>query len=127
MVEAVVAIGLLTCGSVAFAYAAWLGVRLAAEAKYRTISTIVASQKLEQLRAAQSVEEIDNATEYLDADGTLVCLGGVPCGDEVYVRRWSVSAIPLYPRSVMVVVSSRHAHRQTGEVVLRTMRGRDAQ
>ena len=125
LVEAVVSIGLLTSGLVAFAYVASLGIRLTAEAKYRTLATIAASQKLEQLRATRSLVDVSGAAEYLDADGSLVCIGGGPCGDAVYVRRWSIVAVPMFPRSVVVEVSSRHVHRKIGAVVLTTMRGRD--
>ena len=125
LVEVVVAIGLLVSGFVAFAYVASLGIRLVAEAKYRTFATVAASQKLEQLRATRSLADVTAAAEYLDAEGGLVCLGGEPCGEAVYVRRWSIAPAPTYPRSVVVEVSSSHVRRTLGAVMLRTLRARD--
>ena len=125
LVEVVVSIGLLTSGFVAFAYVAWLGIQLVAEAKYRTFATVAASQKLEQLRATRSLADVTGAAEYLAADGDVVCVGGGPCGEGVYVRRWSIEPVPMYPRSVIVEVSSSHIGRRFGAVVLRTMRSRE--
>ena len=125
LVEAIIAIGLLTSGLVAFAYGVGLDVRLTADAKCRTIATIAASQKLEQLRATPSLGDVDKAAEYLDADGNLVCAGGSPCEGAVYARWWSIAAIPSNPRAVVIEASSRHLHRQIGAVVLRTVRSRD--
>lgn len=126
LVEVLICIGLLTTGFIAFAYVASLGIRLVAEAKYRTVATVAASQKLEQLRAAPSLADEAGAVEYLDADGNVVCVGGTPCGDERYLRSWSIATVPMFPRSVIVEVSSRHAHRGVGTVVLRTVRSRNA-
>jgi Tfp pilus assembly protein PilV len=112
LVEVVVSIGLLTSGFVAFAYVASFGIQLVAEAKYRTFATVAASQKLEQLRATRSLADVTAAAEYLDADGDLVCVGGGPCGEAVYVRRWSIAPAPMYPRSVVVEVYSSQVRKK---------------
>ena len=125
LVEVVVSIGLLTSGFIAFAYVASLSIQRVAEAKYRTFATVAASQKLEQLSATRSLTDVTDAVEYLDADGDLVCTGGGPCPDGVYARQWSIAPVPMYPRSVIVEVSSSHVRRRFGAVVLRTLRARD--
>jgi type II secretory pathway pseudopilin PulG len=100
LVEAVVAIGILTVGVVALAGLASVATRTATLARERSVAAILALQKIDAVcqtvgltpsspANAWAVDTPGNL-EYLDAEGNLIAGGG----GGVYVRRWSVSPLP---------------------------------
>jgi hypothetical protein len=110
LVEAIIAIGILAGAVVAMAGLSSLAIRNAAIARERSISTILAMQKLEALcrDAASTPASPANAwsadtpgfLEYLDAYGNPVA----GRGGTVYVRRWSVAPLPADPALLAIQV-----------------------
>jgi hypothetical protein len=110
LVEAVIAIGILTGGVVAMAGLSSLAVRSAALARERSISTILAAEKMEALcRNAAAVPlspadawsvDTPGFVEYLDAYGSPVA----GPGEHVYVRRWSTAPLPADPTLLAIQV-----------------------
>lgn len=102
LIEAVVAIAILTTGAVSLCGLASLAVRTMTFTHERTMAAVLASQKLEALAAVRwgSVRSSlhgalaggASVAEYLDAAGNLVT-GGPAAGRLVYVRRWSVDPL----------------------------------
>lgn len=125
LVESIIAIGLLTSALVTLAQLAAVAVQTNAEAKYRTLATIMATQKMEQLRAELALGNVGGAVEYLGGSGEVVCEGPIACAGAVYLRRWSIRPVAMAPGSVWIQVSARHAHRGAGEVRFVTARARN--
>jgi hypothetical protein len=100
LVEAVIAIGILTGGVLAMAGLSSLAIRNAAIARERSMATILAAEKMEAVcrHAASGPLSPANAwsvdtpgfVEYLDAYGGPVA----GPGRDVYVRRWSSAPLP---------------------------------
>src|SRR5687767_10780357 len=95
LVETIVATSLLAVALVTLAQFVGAGVQSGAIARARTATTLMAVQKMEQIRAlpwtAIAVMSSD-VTDYLDISGDECCAGASsPCGDAVYVRRWSAT------------------------------------
>ena len=125
LVESIIAIGLLTSALVTLAHLSAVAVQANAEAKYRTLATIIATQKMEQLRADLLLGDSGGAVEYLGGDGEVVCEGEIACPGAVYLRRWSIGPVAMAPGSVWIQVSARHTFRSAGEVRFVTARARD--
>ncbi|HKY22284.1 MAG TPA: hypothetical protein VJM31_13810 [Vicinamibacterales bacterium] len=125
LVEITIAIGLLTGALVVLAQLAAVSIKVNAEAKYRTLAMIAATQKVEQLRAEPALVDVEAAVEHLNSSGEVVCEGPLACAGALYVRRWSVRSVALVPNAVLIQVSAQHAHRHIGEVHLVTIRGRN--
>jgi len=110
LVEAIVAIGILAGAVVALAGLSSLAVRNAAIARERSMTTILALQKMEALcRDVSSIPAspanawaVDTAgyLEYLDAHGNV--MGGSRGG--AYVRRWSATPLPADTNLVAIQV-----------------------
>ena len=102
LIEAVVAIAILTTAMASFAGLASIAVRTIALTRERTVAAILAAQKLEELFAApralsqSSPDAVSHDetgfVEYLDAAGVVVG-SGVTSRGVVYVRRWAVSPL----------------------------------
>ena len=100
LVEAIIAIGILAGAVVVLAGLSSVAVRTSALARERSIATLLALQKIEDvcLSAATSSPSPANAwavdtpghIEYLDQYGNLVA----GTAGRVYVRRWSVTPLP---------------------------------
>ena len=116
LVETIFAIALLTGALVTLAQLVAAGVQTTAAAQYRTIATIVAQQKLEELRGESTLNDVLNAIEHRDADGVEVCNGAQPCAAAVFSLRWSIAPSASTPGAVLIQVSAEHAHRNHGRV-----------
>jgi Tfp pilus assembly protein PilV len=127
LVECLVAIGLLTSALVALAHLAAVAVQVNAGAKYRTVATIVATQKVEQIRAVPALQDVAEAVEQLNGRGEVICEGDVACAGAVYRRRWSIGPVTTAPGSVLIQVWARHVQRIAGEIHLVTIRARNGQ
>jgi Tfp pilus assembly protein PilV len=102
LIEAVVAICMLTTAVVSLAGLVSVAVRTIALTRERTVAAILAAQKLEELFVAarplspSSPDAVshDEAgfVEYLDAAGVVVGSGAAARG-VVYVRRWAISPL----------------------------------
>ncbi|MCX6537350.1 MAG: hypothetical protein NT151_00240 [Acidobacteria bacterium] len=102
LIEAVVAIAILTTAVVSLAGLASVAVRTITSTRERTIAAILAAQKLEELSLApralsqSSPDAVSHDepgfVEYLDAAGVVVGTGAEARG-AVYVRRWAISPL----------------------------------
>jgi Tfp pilus assembly protein PilV len=123
LVENIISIGLLTGALVPLTQLASMSVSTNALARHRTLATIVAEQKIEQLRAEPSLSAAAAVVEYVGADGEPACAAGL-CGEGVYERRWSVLDVTGAPGAVLLHVVVRHA--RYGDVHVATVRPRKA-
>jgi prepilin-type N-terminal cleavage/methylation domain-containing protein len=128
LVETIVATSLLATALVALAQLVGTGVQSGAAARARAATTLMAEQKMEQIRAlpwavlaAMPADVID----YLDAAGHERCAGAsTPCGDAGYVRRWSAAPASFSGGVLIIEVEVRLVGRGHGSTTLVTARAR---
>jgi Tfp pilus assembly protein PilV len=114
LVEAVFAIALLTGALVTLAQLLAEGVHTTTAAQYRTIASVLAQQKTEQLRSEPTL--LDTATvEHVDSSGAGVCDTSEPCGAATFTVRLSIAPFPSAPGTVLIDVTVAHAHKNYGE------------
>jgi prepilin-type N-terminal cleavage/methylation domain-containing protein len=128
LVETIVAASLLAVALATLAQFVGAGVQSGAAARARSATTQIAEQKMEQMRAmswpAIAAMPADS-TEYLDASGNQRCAGASsPCGDAVYVRRWSVAPAAFSTDVLIIRVDARLVGKGHGHATLSTARGR---
>ena len=130
LVETIVATSLLATALVTLAQFVGAGVQAGAAARARSVSTQIAEQKMEQLRAmswAAMTAMPAESTEYLDSSGNQRCPGAsAPCGDAVYVRRWSVAPSTFSTDVLIIGVEANLVGKGHGHATLATARGRMA-
>jgi prepilin-type N-terminal cleavage/methylation domain-containing protein len=128
LVETVVAASLLAVALVTLAQFVDAGVRSGAAARARAATTLMAAQKMEQIRALpwEAIAAMrPDATDYLDAAGDECCTGATaPCGDAVYVRRWSATSVPFSAGVLIIDVDVRLIGKGHGSTNLVTARAR---
>ena len=122
LIETIISIGLLTGALVVLAHLAAISVEANATARHRTLATLLAEQKLEQMRAEPVLNDVADAFEHLRAGGEPACEGQVTCAESVYVRRWSIGPVGPSPQAALLRVAVRHI--RYGEVRLVTVRAR---
>lgn len=111
LVEAIIAIGILAGAVVALAGLSAAAVRTAALARERSVATLLAFQKMEDVCRDVSLAPASPAdawetgspghVEYLDSRGNLAA--GPAAG--IYVRRWSVAPLPADANLLAVQVA----------------------
>ncbi|MBI3046960.1 MAG: hypothetical protein HYY76_01490 [Acidobacteria bacterium] len=118
-----IATGLLAGGVAALLQLFLVAARATSDSRDATYATVLALQKIEELRAAP-FDAVTETTEYLDARGT--ALAGGTRG-ALYERRWAVEPLPADPAdavAITVVVSRRGApDRAVRLATIRTRRG----
>ena len=128
LVETIVATALLATALVALAQLVNAGVQSGAAARGRTATTLIAEQKMEQIRAlpwAVIATMPPGVTDYLDASGNQRCTGAAaPCGEAVYVRRWSAAPASFSSAVLMIEVDVRLVGNGHGGTKLVTARAR---
>ena len=128
LVETLVATSLLAGALVALAQFVGAAVQTGAVGSARAATTLIAIQKVEQIRAlpwevlaAMPAE----TTEYLDAAGHERCPGATaPCGDAMYVRRWTTAFAPFSAGVLIIEVDVSLTGRGHGGTTLVTARAR---
>jgi Tfp pilus assembly protein PilV len=115
LVETVVAIGLVTGALMALAQLVATSVHTTAAARYRTLATLVAQQKIEHLRSEATLAD-GAAVQHFDESGVVACATAEVCAAAVLTARWSVSAFAPAPATVLIDVEVTHAHRNYGAV-----------
>ena len=115
-IETIVAIGILTGALVTLAHVLAIGVQMAAGASYRTAATMLAQQKLEQVRAEAQVSDTPLAVDHRDGSGLTVCETPEPCDAAFVTVSWSISPVASNPELVMVRIVVSHPRRTYGEV-----------
>ena len=128
LVETIVATSLLAVALVTLAQFVGAGVQSGAAARARAATTLMAAQKMEQIRAlpwAAIAAMPPDVTDYLDASGDERCPGATaPCGDAVYVRRWSATPAPFSTGVLIIDVDVRLVGKGHGSTTLVTARAR---
>lgn len=124
LVETVFAVSLLTGALMTLAQLVAAGVHTTAAAQYRTVATILAQQKIEQLRGEATLGEVSAAIEHVDGSGLKVCETTAPCSAAVFSVRWSVAPLSFAPDAVLIRATVSHAHSSHGPVRLFAIRPR---
>ena len=115
LIETVLAIGLVIGALVIFAQALAAGVHTTATARYRTLATLVAQQKIESLRSEAALAD-GAQVEHFDAAGQAVCAGVEACPAAMFTARWLVKPLASAPSSIVIEMEVGHAHRNYGLV-----------
>ena len=125
LIEVLLATGLLIASIAAVAHVFALASRANAEAQYTTYATVLAAQKMEELRAAPFPAGTVDAVDYADAFGT-VLIGGGGSPQAMYERHWTIEPLPtaLDTAAITVTVTRRGAPPAAGQVRLITLRAR---
>lgn len=123
LIEVLIATGVLVTGVAAVLQLFIIATRATVDARDATYATVLALQKIEELRAAPFPEP-GEATEHLNARGAVVVDG---TGGALYDRRWTVAPLPAQPADTVVItvlVSRRGvADRAVRLMTIRTRRG----
>ena len=126
--ETIVATSLLATALVALAQLVGAGVQSGAAARARAATTLMAEQKMEQLRAlpwATLAAMAPGATDYLDTAGDEQCAAAdEACGDAVYVRRWSATPASFSSGVLILEVDVRLVGKGHGSTTLVSARAR---
>jgi Tfp pilus assembly protein PilV len=128
LVETIVAAGLLAGALVTLAQFVAAGVQSGAAARARAAATLMAEQKMEELRALPwaAIAAIPaESTDYLDASGEERCPGAdMACGDAMYVRRWWAAPAPSSTGVIIIEVDVRPVGAGHGSATIVTARAR---
>jgi prepilin-type N-terminal cleavage/methylation domain-containing protein len=127
LVEILIATSLLAGALATLAQFVGAGVESGAAARARMFTALMAEQKLEQLRVLpwSAVAAAAATTDYLDGSGTERCPGAtVPCGEAVYVRRWSTTPAGFSTGVVIIEVDVRLIGKGHGSTTIATARAR---
>lgn len=126
--ETIIATSLLAVALVTLAQFVGVSMQSGAAARARTATTMMAEQKMEQLRALPwtvIAATQPGATEFLDAAGTERCVhASVACGEAVYVRRWSAGPAAFSTGVLIITVEVRAVGHGHGSTTLVTARAR---
>jgi hypothetical protein len=122
LVEVLVTTCVVVSSIAAAAHIFVLATRADAEAQYSTYETVLATQKMEELRTTLPAGPMD-AVDYTDSSGTVLIGAGSPRA--VYERHWTIEPLPgaLDIVVITVTVARRHANPRAGTVRLITLRG----
>ncbi len=103
LVETLIATTLMAGALVSLAQFVGAAAQSGAAARTRALAALMAAQKMEQIRVVpwDAVASVPApVTEFLDASGHQRCPDAdVPCGDAVFVRKWSAAHAPFSPAS----------------------------
>lgn len=142
LIEAVIAAGVLAVALVGLAQLIVISTHVTIAAGALTTSTVMAEQKMEQLRTVAwdhpalepsppgtLHEDTHGYVEYLDAEGRVLAESGPPAST-VFVRRWSITRVSDASRAIEVIVR-RHGLKPSlddrmGECRLTSVRSRQA-
>lgn len=115
LVETLIAISITTVALSALAQLFVISTQANADARRATFASILATQKIEQLRglgadltpqgAPSLSTDIPGACDFLDEYGRSLGTGSSPLPGTVYIRRWSVEPIPPDPNTFVIQVA----------------------
>ena len=137
LAETLIALTILASGLLSLAQLFTVSAASIKRARQVSAAAILASQKLEELRALPAAAEVrdEDRVEYLDRGGSVLPSTTRPAG-AAYIRQWSmrphaadpdhvtVISVRVTPGGLPVDSIARDRGRQAGEVVLVTMRTR---
>ena len=125
LIEVVVAAGLLVGSLAALAFVFVFATRANADAQHATYATLLAMQKMEELRADSAPVQVVDSFDYADMRGA-VLMGESDPPQAVYERRWTVEPLLTVPDAFVIVVTvslaRRHRAQHTTRVRLITLR-----
>ena len=129
LIEALIATGILAVSLVSLAGLFGLAIRSNIAARSTTTATVLAQQKLEELRAlpwtglnqspANALEEnTPGVVDYVDQFGEARGGGADRPADAIYTRRWAIEPLPSAPDTlaIQVRVMRTDAHGAVGRV-----------
>jgi prepilin-type N-terminal cleavage/methylation domain-containing protein len=122
LVEVLVASALLVGAIAALAHVFVIAARANLDAQSATYATVLAMQKMEELRSTSTPVEVVDAADYADFRGD-VFLDGADSTRVAYERRWTIE--PLFMATdafVITVIVSRRGAAAAGPVRLITIR-----
>lgn len=133
LIEVLVATSIMVVGVGALAQLLVVAIASNYRAKTETFASILAREKMEELRAARGAngpelgpsppEALDRNTpgycDFVDANGNVLDGGVAPPGAAVFVRRWSVEPLGADPEHALVlrvlVSHVSHSHLGSGQ------------
>lgn len=128
LVETIIATSLLAGALVTLAQFVGAAVQSGAAARTRAATTLMAVQKIEQIRGlswAAIAATASQTTDYLDASGNERCPGAnVPCGEAVYTRHWSSTPASFSAGVLIIEVDVSPVGKGHGRTTLVTARAR---
>ena len=128
LIETLIATSLLAVALVTLAQFVSASASTGVAARTRASTTVMAEQKMEQIRALPWVVLAAmpaDVTDYLDGSGYERCPNATqPCGDAVYVRRWSATPAAYSSGLLIIQVDVHPVGRGHGRTTLVTARGR---
>jgi prepilin-type N-terminal cleavage/methylation domain-containing protein len=128
LVEALVAIALLSVGLSSLVQLTSIAGASARSSVALTAASRLGQEKMEELRAAAWPEApILVCCEYLDPQGQSLAIGGRPPIGTAYSRRWSIEPLALDPVNARVLHVGVAPLRGAAEVSLVTVRARRPQ
>ena len=128
LVETLIATTLMAGALVSLAQFVGAAAQSGAAARTRALAALIASQKMEQIRVMpwNAVASVTAPViEFFDASGHQRCPNAdVPCGDAVFVSKWS-AAHALFSSGVLIIeVDVRPVGQGHGSATLVSARGR---
>lgn len=115
LLEALIATGILAVSLVSLADLFGLAIRSNIAARSTTTATVLAQQKLEELRAlawtglsqspANALQEnTPGFVDHVDQFGEIRGGGADPSSDAIYTRRWAIEPLPSTPDTLVIQV-----------------------
>lgn len=92
LVEVLIAAALLVTLAAGLSRIVGAGVREVYSSRARTVATIAAAGKVEELRSLTAGGAVDGV-DYLDSSGSPLAVASSPPPSAVYTRRWTVQAL----------------------------------
>jgi Tfp pilus assembly protein PilV len=128
LVETLIATTLMAGALVSLAQFVGAAAQSGAAARTRALAALMAAQQMEQMRAVPW-DAIAFApgpvTDFLDASGRQQCPRAVlPCGEAVFVRKWSATRAPYSAAILIIEVDVRPVGPGNGSATLVSARGR---
>ena len=123
LIEVLVVACLLAGAMTGVAHVFVIAARATVDAERATYATVLAAQKMEELRATPLSAVVTESFDYADVRGALV-IEGAGSPRAAYERRWSVEPLPGAPDllAVTVTVIHRHSPPPAGRARLITLR-----
>jgi len=124
LIEAVVAAGIVAGAFAALAQMFAISIAHNTSARNGSVAMMLAGQKMEELRALTwGVElspggtldrDVSGYVDYLDHEGNILAASSTMPAPTVFIRRWSVDALPASPDALMVQVLVTRATNRAG-------------
>lgn len=128
LVETVIAAGLLAAAVVTLAQVLAMSVHSGFTARTRTVSTLLAARKMEEIKGlpwTAIATQAGEAIEYFDGRGVRVCgESETPCAAAVYTCRSSAAAASFNAGVLIIDVQVAHIRAGSNSVTLTTARAR---